>query len=97
MTDAVKKHEIVNASPQAIAMIAIDAIQLPRDKDEPNAKYPFKSLQIGESFVIPLDEIKLGDLSSLRSSASINNKRLGRKFKVIIHDEYKCVEVARIG
>jgi hypothetical protein len=54
--------------------------------------YPFNSLQIGQSFPIKKDEVKLETLRSIVSKAG---KKLEMKFRVISHDE--CYEVGRIA
>lgn len=96
MTEA-KKYEVIDASPKALAFCnEADVKQGERDVSEANAKYPFKSLRVGESFAIPFDDMNPGTLQSVRSSASLNGKKLSRKFKIITHNEYSCVEVARI-
>lgn len=96
MTEA-KKYEVIDASPKALShCVAEEVKQGERDVSEANAKYPFKSLRVGESFAIPFDDMGPGTLQSVRSSASLNGKKLQRKFKIITHDDYRCVEVARI-
>lgn len=95
MTEETKKYAIVEASPKALALCDSNAPKLARDTDEPNAKYPFKALLVGESFAVPFTDTNPGTLASLRSSASNNSKRLTRKYRVFVHNEYACIEVAR--
>lgn len=53
--------------------------------------FPWDKIDCGHSFAVPIEEMKL---ITLRSMASVKGKRLGRKFKVVVHiDVY---EVARI-
>lgn len=54
--------------------------------------YPFNSLQVGQSFPIKKDEIKLELLRSIVSKAG---KKLEMKLRVISHDD--CYEVGRIA
>lgn len=97
MTEETKKYEVIVSSPKALALCEASTENQPeRDANEDNAKYPFRSLQVGESFAVPFDDMNPGTLPSLRSSASSYGKRLNRKFRVFIHNEYKCVEVARL-
>jgi hypothetical protein len=98
MTTDKKKHEIIKSSPKALALcVGIPEVQAQRMADEERSIYPFKSLLIGESFVIQFADTTPGVLPSLRSSASVYSKRLSRKYRVFIHDEYACIEVARIA
>jgi hypothetical protein len=97
MTEETKKVQILPSSPKALALCEVSTDNQPeRTPDEDNAKYPFRSLQVGESFAIPFADTNPGTLASLRSSASSYGKRLNRKYRVFVHDEYKCVEVARL-
>lgn len=57
-------------------------------------KYPWKELQIGQSFAVPVANLKF---NSLRSQASIVGKRLKRRFRVIEHSDGKVYEVALIS
>lgn len=98
MTEETKKYGVIAASPKAQALCDADYVgKGERDAIEANAKYPFKSLLIGESFAVPFADTNPGTLASLRSSASIYSKRLTRKFRVFVHSEYSCIEVARIA
>lgn len=59
--------------------------------------YPHGELKIGESFIVPLSEIKDGGMS-LRINTYKRGKFLNRKFAVLKHiDENQCFEIARIG
>ncbi|AEX56117.1 hypothetical protein KL1_00041 [Burkholderia phage vB_BceS_KL1] len=98
MTEETKKYEVIQASPKALALCDADYVgKGERLPDEQNAKYPFKSLLVGESFAVPFMDTNPGTLASLRSSASTNSKRLTRKYRVFVHNEYACIEVARIA
>lgn len=97
MTEEAKKYEIIQASPKALALCHEVVVQSEREADEQNAKYPFKSLLVRESFAVPFADTNPGTLASLRSSASSYGKRLNRTFRVFVHNEYNCIEVARIA
>lgn len=89
---------IIDASPAMLALCNVGKIkQGERDQAEYNSKYPVKALRVGESFTLPYAGMKPGALQSLRSLASSNGKKLNRKFKVVIHQNYNCVEFARIA
>src|SRR5690242_12430093 len=55
-------------------------------------KYPWEELGVGQSFAATPDEITL---DSLRPLASRMGKKLGRRFRVINHED-KSYEVARL-
>ncbi len=98
MTEETKKYEVIAASPKALALCDASKIkQGERIEDKANAKYPFNSLLVGESFAVPFAETNPGTLASLRSSASSYSKWLNRKYRVFVHNEFSCVEVARIA
>ncbi|QBZ71744.1 hypothetical protein [Pseudomonas phage KP1] len=98
MTEETNKRGVFEASPKAQALCEWPEGEQVRDTDEDkSSKYPFKALLIGESFTVSFAESTPGTLPSLRSSASAYAKRLNRKFKVIIHNDHSCIEVARIG
>lgn len=98
MNEEVKKYKVIDASPKALALCDASKIkQGERMEDKPNAKYPFNSLLIGESFAVPFADTTPGTLASLRSSASSYSKWLSRKYRVIIHNEFSCVEIARVA
>ena len=56
-------------------------------------KYPFEMLLPGQSFVIPIDEVKP---ASLRTIVSRRNQRSEKQFVVVTHKEFNCFEVGRI-
>lgn len=98
MTEPTKKYQIIEASPKALALCDASKVkQGERLEDKPNAKYPFNSLLIGESFAVPFAEATHGTLQSLRSSATSYSKWLERKYRVFVHNEFACIEVARIA
>lgn len=98
MTEPAKKYQIIEASPKALALCDASKVkQGERLEDKPNAKYPFNSLLIGESFAVPFAEASPGTLQSLRSSATSYSKWLERKYRVFVHNEFACIEVARIA
>lgn len=53
--------------------------------------FPWNIINCGQSFAVPLNEIKI---QTLRSQCSVMGKKLHKKFKVVIHND--CYEVARI-
>ena len=98
MTEPAKKYRIIEASPKALALCDASKVkQGERLDDKPNAKYPFNSLLIGESFAVPFAEASPGTLQSLLSSATSYSKWLERKYRVFVHNEFACIEVARIA
>lgn len=60
----------------------------------PEAKYPWKTINVGESFPVDAKEIKL---SSLRPFATRMGKKHGKKFRVVDHKngtyEVGCLQV----
>lgn len=94
-------YAIFNCSPKAEALLADDFDKLAPRKQVDNegrcdVKYPFAQLGVGQSFIVGIEEAANGLDNRLRVAASKHGKRLGRKFTVIKHDEYKCYELARI-
>jgi len=53
--------------------------------------FPWNTINCGQSFAVPLNEMKL---ITLRSMASAKGKKLHKKFKVVQHET--TYEVARI-
>lgn len=53
--------------------------------------FPWDIIECGQSFTIPIEQIKL---ITLRSKASVFGKKLNKRFKVAIHDD--CYEVGRV-
>ncbi len=94
-----KQYAIIGSSPVALEQVSKHLIgtgQLEQSKGIRSPKYPFCKLLIGESFTVPYDDLQPGTMSSLRSSVCFQSKRLSCTFKIFIHDEYKCVEIARL-
>lgn len=58
---------------------------------KPKRNYPWEKLKCGQSFAIPKSEIKL---ETIRPIASKKGKQLGKKFKVVEHDN--LYEVGRV-
>ncbi len=58
------------------------------------AKYPWRTVPVGKSFIVQQGEIKG---SSLVSLAYKTGKRLGMKFIVVVHGEDEPFEVARVS
>lgn len=54
--------------------------------------FPWNVINCGQSFAVPLDEMKA---ATLRSQCSVMGKKLHKKFKMIIHEN--AYEVARIA
>ncbi len=88
-------YQVYEASPQAKARIESydDTVGVTKTEHH-RKKYPFDELQIGQCFTIPNTEAKE---TSLRVSATNHGKKTGKKFCVIAHKEFECVEVARIA
>lgn len=75
-------YEIVKSSPLMAAGVAREG------------KYPWHSLNIGDSFKIPVANIKYTTLMTL---AYRTGKRLNKKFKVVLHPEMGIYEVGRLA
>lgn len=89
------KYEIFDASPQAKAKIVSYEDNAGTSANEHHrTKYPFDELKIGQCFTIPIDE---ASEQSLRITANNRAKKSGKKFTVLKHREFNCVEVARIA
>lgn len=58
-----------------------------------DSKYPWHVLNVGQSFSVPVAEVKLTTLNTLAYRTS---KRTGKKFKVVLHAELQVYEVARL-
>lgn len=86
---------VCEASPKAKAKIksAVDNVGTGLDEGK-NSRWPFNALRIGECFTVPLNS---GKEISLRISATNRGKKLGKKFCVIVHKDFLCIEVARIA
>lgn len=52
------------------------------------------ALEIGQSFSVGMDEMKF---ATIRAQVSVIGKKLGKKFRVVLHEEHKIYEVARIA
>lgn len=89
-------YEITASSPKAMSRIKVEV----EDKsdtfvsDNVLSKYPFSMLKIGESFTVPIKDSKE---ASLRITATAQGKKQNKKFTVIKHKDYDCIEVARIA
>ncbi|URA06957.1 hypothetical protein Pfeifenkraut_BL30060 [Xanthomonas phage Pfeifenkraut] len=76
---------IVDSSPQAKT----------EQQTPSRLEYPFDSLEVGKSFVVPLSAVTE---SQIRMAVSRRNKKEQGKFKVIKHGEpNNCYEVARVS
>lgn len=56
------------------------------------AKYPWRSLEVGKSFLVAPDE---ANWTTISTSCYKWSKKLGRKFRAVNHGE-KGIEVARL-
>lgn len=63
--------------------------QIPSKRDKRD--WPWNKLECGQSFSIPLVEIKP---ETLRPLVSLKGKELGKKFKMVMHEE--VYEVGRV-
>jgi len=57
----------------------------------PKHDFPWNTVECGESFAVPRDQIKL---ETLRPLCSAKGKELNKKFRMIVHEN--CYEVGRI-
>ena len=76
------KYQVLPSSPQATT----------EKTKKTTHKYPWKILNVGESFLVPPTEVV--KFSTLYNSASKMGKKLGKRFRVIQHDI--GIEVARL-
>lgn len=88
-------YEILDASPQAKAkIVSYDDVAGTATNEHHRTKYPFDELKIGQCFTIPNNE---ANESSLRITSSNRGKKTGKKFCVLKHRDFNCIEVARIA
>lgn len=81
-------YQIVQSSPQA--MNSNEAIERKSTKD-----FPFDSLEVGQSFLVPLNDFAE---QSVRNAASKAGKKLSRRFSVVKHSApHNVFEVARLA
>lgn len=90
--------QIVECSPKAKRRIKSYSDEVGTKLSKEWASFPFNELNIGQAFILPLDE---ASESSLRSQASIVGKRENKRFAVLKHNAnnplgVECLEVARI-
>lgn len=98
MDEEKKAYELIQSSPEALKQCDADFIGFgQRLETSVNAKYPFREMLIGESFTVPFGDMEMNSLANLRSLASQYSRTLMRRYKVIIHQTYNLVEVARIS
>lgn len=93
-------YKIFPASPKVLAKCDSDRIGVgiaTRETSSKQAKYPFGELLVGECFIVDFSELEPTTLQNLRTGAFNNSKRRSRKFIVVVHKEFHCVEVARIA
>ena len=70
-----------------------DNIPLPKSRSNATAKYPWKQLKVGQSFVVSTEDV---DRASISAQASLAARKLGVKF-VTRHDkEAGIVRVWRV-
>ena len=88
-------YQIFDASPQAKAKIKSENDAIGTSCNEHHRiKYPFDELKIGQCFTVPIAE---ANEASLRLTAFNRSKKTGKKFSVLKHRDFGCVEVARIA
>lgn len=46
------------------------------------SRYPFKRMDVGDSFIVPVDEV--ASVGSLRASSSAAGRKLNFKFRVVV-------------
>jgi hypothetical protein len=76
--------KITESSPKALA----------NKKTHENELYPFESLQVGQSFTVPTEEISW---KSLRICVYQRNKKKLKRFAFVKHDDLGLCEVARLS
>ena len=82
--------EIIESSPVAMAMHK----EKPSARGQSFEKYPFNSLNLGDSFTVPFEFEKW---KALRANVHNRNARSnGKEFAFIRHEELKLFEIARI-
>lgn len=89
------EYKIFESSPKAKAFIESykDAIGVKEQLRGPN-KFPWAAMKIGQSFVVEFDKI---NKSVLKNLVAQKPKAIGKRFKVIEHEDFKIFEVARIA
>lgn len=86
--------ELFECSPEAKRYIKSYEGEPPEIKNEYLIKYPFYQMKIGEAFTVSIDE---GKELSLRSIATYMHRKTKKRFRVIKHKKFNCIEVARVG
>lgn len=90
------KYGIYDCSAQAKARIdpAIDVEALTPSTSAKKTKYGLELLKVGQAIAVPFDDVKEG---SLRTLVAKQATQLKRKLTVLIHNDARVYEVARIG
>lgn len=94
--EVLPQFNIVECSPKARLQVTASPVG---NTDEPlikcAAKYPFASLKVGQSFLVPFSTgIRRGALESAYRGFM---QRHGRSFKVVLHKNLELFEVVRIA
>ena len=61
------------------------------DELDPRTKYPFLLLNVGESFLVPLNSAPIQGLRTRASQA-----HYAKRYRVVVHLDHGCYEVVRI-
>lgn len=82
------------------AQLVIDKYWRDADKERKNF-YPFKSLEVGQCFIVPYSAIvgskdKISKSNSLRVGAAKRKVTTGSVYRVMDHPTLNCYEVFRI-
>ncbi len=81
-------YQIVQSSPQAMNSGEVK-------KKHSTASFPFEKLEVGQSFLVPLEDFAE---QSVRNAASKAGKKFERKFSVVKHSApHNVFEIARIA
>ena len=81
-------YQIVQSSPQVMNINEATERKLTKD-------FPFNSLEVGQSFLVPLNDFSE---QSVRNAASKAGKKLSRRFCVVKHSAlYNVFEVGRLA
>lgn len=79
-------YQIVDSSPAAKVA----------SEKQTNSKLPFEALEVGKSFLVPIADVE--EVNLRMAATRQNNKKDGKRFKVIKHGEpHNVFEVARIA
>lgn len=94
MSDVELSYPIQPCSPKARERIVTQVSDKPVETElTGKTQYPFNMMQIGECFIVRFDDKAV---NAIRVRVSERNRKGDKRFTVLKHDEYKCLEIARI-